>query len=155
MSIFVEMVFRILATDTTVDFDAYLKEYLSQYPETNIIIGCDSKNRDKETVYGLVIVLYKEKKGGHVLFAKERVPRIRDRWSRLWREVEMSVALANELQEKGFPKAQFIDLDLNPDPRYKSNDVVRAAVGLVESMGYQARTKPYSLCASYAADKVC
>ena len=63
--------------------------------------------------------------------------------------------MANELQEKGFPKAQFIDLDLNPDPRYKSNDVVRAAVGLVESMGYQARTKPYSLCASYAADKVC
>ena len=60
-----------------------------------------------------------------------------------------------EFQEKGFPKAQFIDLDLNPDPRYKSNDVVRAAVGLVESMGYKARTKPFSLCASYAADKVC
>jgi predicted RNase H-related nuclease YkuK (DUF458 family) len=99
--------------------------------------------------------LYKEKKGGHVLYAKQRMPRIRDRWSRLWREVELSVALANELQEKGFPKVKFIDLDLNPDPRFKSNDVVRAAVGLVESMGYEARTKPYSLCASYAADKVC
>ncbi len=149
------MVYRILATNNTVDLDTYLSEYLSNNPDAHIIIGCDSKNRENETVYGLVIVLYKEKKGGHVLYAKERIPRIRDRWSRLWREVELSVALANELQEKGFPKAQFIDLDLNPDPRYKSNDVVRAAVGLVESMGYKARTKPFSLCASYAADKVC
>jgi predicted RNase H-related nuclease YkuK (DUF458 family) len=138
-----------------VSLDTYLSHYLSENPDAQIIIGCDSKNRDSETVYGLVIVLYKEKKGGHVLYAKQRMPRIRDRWSRLWREVELSVALANELQEKGFPKVKFIDLDLNPDPRFKSNDVVRAAVGLVESMGYEARTKPYSLCASYAADKVC
>lgn len=149
------MEYRILATETIVSLDSYLSHYLSENPDAQIIIGCDSKNRDTETVYGLVIVLYKEKKGGHVLYAKQRVPRIRDRWSRLWREVELSVALANELQEKGFPKAKFIDLDLNPDPRFKSNDVVRAAVGLVESMGYEARTKPYSLCASYAADKVC
>ncbi len=149
------MVYRILASETSVNLETYLGEYLSQNPEANIIIGCDSKNREDYTIYGLVIVLYKEKKGGHVLYAKERIPRVRDRWSRLWREVELSVALANELQEKGFPKAQFIDLDLNPDPRYKSNDVVRAAVGLVESMGYKARTKPFSLCASYAADKVC
>lgn len=149
------MEYRILATETIVSLDSYLSHYLSENPDAQIIIGCDSKNRDSETVYGLVIVLYKEKKGGHVLYAKQRVPRIRDRWSRLWKEVELSVALANELQEKGFPKAKFIDLDLNPDPRFKSNDVVRAAVGLVESMGYEARTKPYSLCASYAADKVC
>ena len=149
------MVYRILASETSVNLETYLGEYLSQNPEANIIIGCDSKNREDYTIYSLVIVLYKEKKGGHVLYAKERIPRVRDRWSRLWREVELSVALANELQEKGFPKAQFIDLDLNPDPRYKSNDVVRAAVGLVESMGYKARTKPFSLCASYAADKVC
>jgi predicted RNase H-related nuclease YkuK (DUF458 family) len=149
------MEYRILATETLVSLDTYLSHYLSENPDAQIIIGCDSKNRDSETVYGLVIVLYKEKKGGHVLYAKQRMPRIRDRWSRLWREVELSVALANELQEKGFPKVKFIDLDLNPDPRFKSNDVVRAAVGLVESMGYEARTKPYSLCASYAADKVC
>ena len=95
------MVYRILASETSVNLETYLGEYLSQNPEANIIIGCDSKNREDYTIYGLVIVLYKEKKGGHVLYAKERIPRVRDRWSRLWREVELSVALANELQEKG------------------------------------------------------
>jgi predicted RNase H-related nuclease YkuK (DUF458 family) len=96
------MEYRILATETLVSLDTYLSHYLSENPDAQIIIGCDSKNRDSETVYGLVIVLYKEKKGGHVLYAKQRMPRIRDRWSRLWREVELSVALANELQEKIF-----------------------------------------------------
>ncbi|MCH1544648.1 MAG: ribonuclease H-like YkuK family protein [Bacteroidia bacterium] len=149
------MVFRILSTDTRVFLDEYIRDYLQKNPKAQIIIGCDSKNRDDETVYGLVVVLYKNKKGGHVLYGKERVPRVRDRWSRLWKEVEYSVDMANQLVQSGLPKATFIDLDLNPDPQFKSNDVVRAAVGLVESMGYQARTKPYSLCASYAADKVC
>ena len=149
------MLFRILSTDTRVFLDEYIRDYLQKNPKAQIIIGCDSKNRDDETVYGLVVVLYKNKKGGHVLYGKERVPRVRDRWSRLWKEVEYSVDMANQLVQSGLPKATFIDLDLNPDPQFKSNDVVRAAVGLVESMGYQARTKPYSLCASYAADKVC
>lgn len=149
------MDFRILTTEIQVDLMEYLNHYLLQHPDAQIIIGCDSKNRDSQTIYGIVLVLYKEKKGGHVLYAKKRIPRVRERWSRLWHEVELSVELANHLLDAGLPRAEFIDLDLNPDPRFKSNDVVRAAVGLVESMGYKARTKPYSLCASYAADKVC
>jgi predicted RNase H-related nuclease YkuK (DUF458 family) len=119
------------------------------------MIGCDSQNKGDETVYGIVLVLYREGKGGHVLYEKRKVPRIRERWLRLWREVELSIELANYLVEHGLPKARWIDVDLNPDPRYKSNEVIRAAVGLVESMGYCVRTKPYSLAATYAADKVC
>jgi hypothetical protein len=56
------MEYRILATETIVSLDSYLSHYLSENPDAQIIIGCDSKNRDTETVYGLVIVLYKEKK---------------------------------------------------------------------------------------------
>jgi predicted RNase H-related nuclease YkuK (DUF458 family) len=149
------MEFRILQTDTSVDLVEYLKFYLSENPDAQIIIGCDSKNRDSLTIYAVVVVLYKPHRGGHVLYSKKRIPRVKERWNRLWHEVEISVNLANELVDLGLPKPAFIDLDLNPDPRFKSNDVVRAAVGLVESMGYVARTKPYSLCASYAADKVC
>ena len=149
------MEFRILQTDTSVDLVEYLKFYLSENPDAQIIIGCDSKNRDSLTIYTVVVVLYKPRRGGHVLYSKKRIPRVKERWNRLWHEVEISVNLANELVELGLPKPVFIDLDLNPDPRFKSNDVVRAAVALVESMGYVARTKPYSLCASYAADKVC
>jgi predicted RNase H-related nuclease YkuK (DUF458 family) len=46
-------------------------------------------------------------------------------------------------------------LDLNPDPKYKSNQLLRAALGYVESMGYIPRCKPNAMCASYVADALC
>jgi predicted RNase H-related nuclease YkuK (DUF458 family) len=149
------MKFNILNSSERVEVESYVEDYFAKNKETQIMIGCDSQNRGDETIYGIVLVLYREGKGGHVLYEKRRVPRIRERWLRLWKEVELSVELANYLVENGLPKARWIDVDLNPDPRYKSNDVIRAAVGLVESMGYKVRTKPYSLAATYAADKVC
>ena len=121
------MEFRILQTDTSVDLVEYLKFYLSENPDAQIIIGCDSKNRDSLTIYAVVVVLYKPRRGGHVLYSKKRIPRIKERCNRLWHEVEISVNLANDFVELGLPKPVFIDLDLNPDPRFKSNDVVRAA----------------------------
>ena len=149
------MEFNILDSSTKVDVFKYVKDYTEKNPESQIMIGCDSQNRKDHTIYGLVLVLYRSGRGGHVLYRRTNVPRIRDRWMRLWREVELSVELANLLSARGIPKAKWIDIDLNPDPRFKSNDVIRAAVGLVESMGYRARTKPHSVVASYCADKIC
>ena len=149
------MEFNILQSNQKVDVESYVKQYFESYPEAQIMIGCDSQNKGADTVYGIVLVLYREGKGGHVLYRKDRMPRIKERWLRLWKEVELSVELANYLVSQGLPKARWIDVDLNPDPRYKSNDVIRAAVGLVESMGYKVRVKPYSLAATYAADKIC
>jgi hypothetical protein len=149
------MDFKILVSNTRVDIFDYVKSYLDENPEAQIMIGCDSQNRGDYTIYGTVVVLYRESRGGHVLYNRTQVPRIRDRWMRLWKEVEQSVAIADDLVNHGLPKATWIDIDLNPDPRYKSNDVIRAAVGLVESMGYKARTKPFAMVASYVADKIC
>ena len=50
------------------------------------------------------------------------------------------------------PKPKWIDIDLNPDPRFKSNEVFRQAVGLVEGMGYEVRYKTLGPIATYAAD---
>jgi predicted RNase H-related nuclease YkuK (DUF458 family) len=149
------MEFNILNSKKIVDVESYVRDYFENYPDAQIMIGCDSQNNCDETIYGIVLVLYREGKGGHVLYDRKRVPRIKDRWLRLWKEVELSIELANHLVDQGLPKARWIDVDLNPDPKYKSNDVIRAAVGLVESMGYSVRVKPYSIAASYAADKIC
>jgi predicted RNase H-related nuclease YkuK (DUF458 family) len=62
---------------------------------------------------------------------------------------------ANYLVEHGIQKPNFIDIDLNPDPKYKSNQVLRAALGYVESMGYVPRCKPNAVVASYVADAIC
>lgn len=142
----------------------YIKDYINKKDkneEIEILIGCDSQSFGwKKTVYGLVIVLHhriKGKdgrgKGGHVLCNKEIIkPAEKDTPFRLLSEVWKSVELANELTENGIPKPQFIDIDLNPDPKYKSNQVLREAIGLVEGMGYKVRCKHEGVMATYSAN---
>ena len=59
------------------------------------------------------------------------------------------------LEENGIQKVKYIDVDLNPDPRYRSNMVLRSALGLIESYGFEARYKPDACAASCVADWIC
>ena len=67
-------------------------------------------------------------------------------------EVWEAVRVAEYIRKAGLPKPSWIDIDLNPDIRFKSNEVFRQAVGLVEGMGYRVRYKTLSPMMTYAAD---
>ena len=149
-----ERVFKSLSNNKPVDLIPYLKEKLSEREDIAIYVGCDSQNVGDKTIYAAVIVLHYGRNGGHVIYTKEKFFRIKDRFTKLWKEVEISLEVAQFLDAHGI-HANFIDIDLNPDPKYKSNSILRSAVGLVESMGYTARAKPDACAASYIADKLC
>jgi len=140
-----------------IDLGEYLKNWIEENPEHKIYIGCDSHNvpAADSTTFATVIVLHYQQGGGHVLYSRETVPLVRDRYDRLWREVEFSVATATHLINLGFDKPDHIDIDLNPDPKYQSNSVLRAAVGLIESIGIKARYKTKSPWAISIADSIC
>jgi len=146
--------FKSLSTRKEVDLIPYVKDFLAENMDTTIYIGCDSQN-ERFTTYATVIVLHNLGKGGHVLYAKEVLPKINDRFTRLWNEVEYSLQVAEYLTAHGIQKPNGIDLDLNPDPKFKSNMVLRAALGYVESMGYVPRCKPNAMVASHVADALC
>lgn len=135
----------------TIDLISYIQDYLKLKPDTIIYIGSDSQVRGKFTHYAYVIVLYNERKGGHVLYAKETIIKI-DWFNRLMREVNVSIQIGQMLMEKGIERPITIDIDLNPDPRWKSNSVLRSVLGWGEGMGFKTRYKPEAFCASYAAD---
>jgi len=155
--------FRKIGGDETVDLLEYVRSILEKTPETKIYVGCDSQNAKYSTSYAAVIVLHHNGKGGHVLYSHNTVPRNRYKQSletgvefaRLWVEVEKAIEVAEYLRTSGIQKPSFIDIDLNPDPRFKSNQALRAALGYVESMGYVARCKPDAVSATYVADKLC
>ena len=52
-------------------------------------------------------------------------------------------------------KVSHVDLDLNEDEHYKSNAVLRSAVGYVESLGFSPRWKPHNADACRVADALC
>ena len=62
--------FKTLASKTPVELISYIDEYRKSHPDLELLIGCDSQNRKKETYYAIVIGLYNPKKGAHVLYSK-------------------------------------------------------------------------------------
>jgi predicted RNase H-related nuclease YkuK (DUF458 family) len=149
-----EKVFKTLVQHKEVELISYVKEYKDQFPETQILVGTDSQNRKRETVYALVIGLYRPGKGAHVLYSKWTTLREKDNISRLLNEVWFSVEVAERLKAELDIKAEWIDIDLNPDPKYKSNQALASAVGVVTGMGYKVRHKGNSPIMTYAADSL-
>lgn len=150
-----EKVFRRLSDNQRVDLIPYVKRKLEESDDVRLYIGTDSQNIKEKTIYGIVIVFHYGNRGGHVIYSKYKVPKIRDRFTKLWREVEDSIELAQYLEVNNVQKPTYIDLDYNPDPKWQSNKVLLAALGYVESMGYEARCKPNAIAASCVADRIC
>ena len=140
------------------DIYSYVTDILSRKPDTKLYVGTDSQNSRRLTTYATVIVLhYNENdsgKGGHVLYSKETLPKMRDRYARLWGEVERSVEVSNMLKDLGLT-VKNIDLDFNEDPRFNSNTILRSAVGYVEASGFEARWKPHNAFSVRVADQIC
>jgi len=146
--------FKTLANKTPIELISYINEYKQTHPNLEMLIGCDSQNRKKETFYAIVIGLYTPKKGAHVLYTKFEVPREKDNVTRLINEVWFSVEVAEQIRTELDIRAKFIDIDLNPDPKYKSNTALASAVGIVTGMGYTVRHKGHSPMMTYAADNL-
>ena len=146
------MEFKRMSDRKDIDLVTYVSEYLNEFPNVELLVGCDSQNVRNETVFAAVVALYKPGKGAHVIYRKWRTPLERVRSVRLLNEVWFSVEIAEEIKNAGLPKVKYIDIDLNPDPKYKSNEVFRQAVGLVEGMGYSVRYKTLGALVTHSAD---
>jgi len=146
--------FKTLTNKTPIELISYIDDYKKTHPELELLIGCDSQNRKKETFYAIVIGLYTPKKGAHVLYTKFEVSREKEHVTRLINEVWFSVEVAEQIRTELDIRAKFIDIDLNPDPKYRSNQALTSAVGIVTGMGYTVRHKGHSPMMTYAADNL-
>jgi hypothetical protein len=149
-----EKVFKIMNSNIKVDLVPYVKELMKKNPALKVFIGSDSQNSGRNTTYATVLVFHNNH-GGHVIYNKEIVPIVRDRFTRLWMEVERSISIANKLRDSGVENIDCIDLDYNPNPKFFSNKLLDPAVGYVRASGYTPRWKPMSVYASIVADKIC
>ena len=134
----------------TVDLVKYVKDYLVKMPNTEILIGCDSQNTGAKTSYAVIVALYEPGHGAHVIYRRQKEPRERNRPTRLMNEVWKSVEVATLLRDNEV-KVKYIDIDINPNPRYKSNEVYESACGLVMGCGFDCRYKTLApLCTTIA-----
>lgn len=147
-----KLLYQQFSSSVQFELKEYLQSYIADHPEVEILIGSDSQNYEHHTIFATVVALYKKGKGAHLLYRKWKTPRQRSISERLLVEVWEAVSVAEYIRLEGFPKPTWIDIDLNPDARFKSNEVFRQAVGLVEGMGYRVRYKQLDPMITYAAD---
>jgi predicted RNase H-related nuclease YkuK (DUF458 family) len=137
-----------------IDVVSHTLDILKECPYVEIHIGTDSQNHRRSTVYVTVIAYRYGNRGVHYILTKSKMKKIRDKWTRLWKEAEYSINVAEWLTEKVNVNVE-IDLDYNSEDKYFSSRLVAPTVGWANSLGFKANIKPDNQIATKAADHHC
>jgi len=147
-------VFRTVNGEAIPDVVNHTLNVLKECPWVEIHIGTDSQNHRRSTVYVTVIAYRYGNRGVHYILHKQKVKKIKDKWTRLWNEADYSIEVAEWLTKKINIKVE-IDLDYNSEEKYFSSKLVQPVVGWATSLGYKANIKPDNQIATRAADHHC
>tara|TARA_B100000575_G_scaffold81158_1_gene63797 strand:+ start:937 stop:1386 length:450 start_codon:yes stop_codon:yes gene_type:complete len=137
-----------------IDPIAHTIKILKDYPNVQIHIGSDSQNVGKKTRYATVIAYRYGSRGVHYILSKKNEALLKDMWSRLWKEAEMSIDVAEWLTNQISVRVE-IDMDYNSDENFKSSKLISATKGWANSLGYKVNVKPNNQIATKAADYHC
>jgi len=135
------------------DYDFIKKIISSSSKESSIYIGCDSKLTGPYTLFGLVVVIHIDSHHGASVYGKRLlVDRRMDMKDRLMREVDYAMEAAFSLNDFIGDRNFEVHLDINGNPKHKSNVVMKQAVAYVKAQGFICKIKPGAWAASTAAD---
>jgi len=136
-----------------VDLIKHTIDTLAQNRDAKVYVGSDSQNRGELTRYAVTVAFRYGTRGTHFIYHRFSTKRITDRWRRLWKEVELSVEIAKQLEENSI-KVHCVDLDFNKREMARSHEMVAAARGYVMGSGFNCSIKPEEQVASRAADHI-
>lgn len=114
--------------------------------DTRVFIGCDSSVKKGEATYIVALILYR-KDFCKVYKTMHKLPDYGNIKARMLQEAAFAIQTALELNVPAE-----IHLDINPNPKFKSNAALKEALAYVKGMGLQAKVKPEAFAASCAAD---
>ena len=144
-----------IITNTLEDAKAAI---LASSPQSSVYVGTDSirykKNGTWHAKYSTVIIVHMDSNKGCRLF-HESVDMLDygNLKQRLLTEVQLAVTAATEIIDVIGNRHMEVHLDINPDPKHKSNVAVKEALGWVKgSLNLDAKIKPASFAATHAAD---
>ena len=141
-------------------YDDARQAILNSSETSSVYVGADSIRFKRNGLwfakYSTVIILHKDSKRGGNLFSRNVEMRdFGNLRQRLITEAGFAIEAATAILDVVGQRKLEIHLDLNPNPRYKSNIAVKEALGYVKgSTGIDAKVKPDSFAATHAADHV-
>lgn len=138
-----------LANNVNYDIRIYVgtdSQSLKRYPDTGYVtaVAFHLGTIDDDNFYG---------RGVHVIYTEFKIPKIRDTFRRLWKEVDATMYVAEKLRSSGI-HVHCIDLDFNKNKIHESSRLIAAAEGLFKGLGYMVSSKPDELFSTCAADSL-
>lgn len=129
--------FKHVYDNEVVDVIPYCLDYIQKYPGLEIYVGTDSQNKKKISLYCTVIAFRAPGSVGvHFIYCKDIVKKIKDKWTRLWKEAEHTAIVANYLRQNLVP-VHHVEVDYNIDKASGSYMMVNAGVGYLKGLGYE------------------
>ena len=122
------------------DVESYIKAYISEYPDVEVYLGTDSAKAGSAseqplTVFVTTICFRHPGNGVHYIYSKEKRPKIKDLFTKIWSEVERTNEVASFVKPIIGDRTLFLDLDINSLKQHGSNIAYAAANGLLLGQG--------------------
>jgi predicted RNase H-related nuclease YkuK (DUF458 family) len=130
-------------------------EQIDSHNDVKIYVATDSQNFGEHSVYATAIVYRYGLRGAHYIYSKQKIPRIKSTFERLFKEAELSIETAQHLTNSLPIVIEAIELDYNNKKITKSTPLISSTRGWAESLGYKVKVKPDEMLAAKAADHLC
>jgi predicted RNase H-related nuclease YkuK (DUF458 family) len=120
-----------------------------------VCIGSDSQVKGKIIEFATAIVFVREKRGGFMFIATERIRNKLSIKERMLAEVNKSIETTYQLTSifNRFGIQPEVHADINTSHKFKSSTAFAEAMGYIISMGYCFKAKPDAFASSYCANR--
>jgi len=129
-------------------------EQIDKHPHLKIYIGTDSQSYTKETVYVTAIVYRYGNRGCHYIFHKEKLPRVKSDYFRLYDEGVRTISTFDSLTKEIPVSIEALEFDYQEVLSTISNKLVKDFRGWVSGLPVKAIFKSGQMIAAKAADHI-
>lgn len=138
------------------EIETTLAREIADGNQLKVCIGTDSQVKGKETEFATVIVFIRKGKGGFMYIHNETTTQKMSIKQRMLTEVAKSIEVAYPLCSifNKYSVDMEVHADINTNPKFKSNDALKEAMGYIMGMGFAFKAKPDAFASSCCANKV-
>lgn len=138
------------------EIETTLAREIADGNQLKVCIGTDSQVKGKETEFATVIVFIRKGKGGFMYIHNETTTQKMSIKQRMLTEVSKSIEVAYPLCSifSKYSVDMEVHADINTNPKFKSNDALKEAMGYIMGMGFAFKAKPDAFASSCCANKV-
>jgi predicted RNase H-related nuclease YkuK (DUF458 family) len=96
--------FKLFGGNILEDLGQYARDYINSsgddHSQIIVYVGTDSKQLRHSTLYATAIAFYHIGGGAHIVFRRVNIPKVRDMFTRLYNEVEMTMEVSEYLHKE-------------------------------------------------------